>query len=92
MKSIERGLAEIHRHLMGSNTGGPSVTVTATSNGHTNGTTNGSSSGDSLSLAVGDEQAFAVVGFVNNGSPADIAVSMTWIYIIMLKEFGCLWK
>ena len=76
MKSIERGLAEVHSNLLGSNGEGPSVNVAASSNGDTNGHANGTSSGDSLPRAVENQQAFAVVGFVNNGSPADIAVSV----------------
>ncbi|KAJ8710025.1 hypothetical protein PYW07_009391 [Mythimna separata] len=69
MKSIERGLAEVHKDLIGSNGEGPSVNAAASSNGHTNGT----SSGDSVQRMVVDEQAFAVVGFVSDGSPADLA-------------------
>ncbi|KAJ8710853.1 hypothetical protein PYW08_009368 [Mythimna loreyi] len=69
MKSIERGLAEVHQDLLGSNGEGPSVNATTSSNGHMNGT----SSGDSIPHVVGEEQAFAVVGFVSDGSPADLA-------------------
>lgn len=75
MKSIERGLAEVHRGLLGSNGEEPSVNAAMTSNGHTNGT----SRGDSLPRVVENEQAFAVIGFVSNGSPADVAVSMAWV-------------
>lgn len=69
MKSIERGLAEVHRDLLGSNGEGRSVNAATTSNGHTNGT----NSGDSMQHVVEDEQAFAIVGFVTDGSPADVA-------------------
>ncbi|CAD0205082.1 unnamed protein product [Chrysodeixis includens] len=72
MKMIERGLAEVHSDLLGSNGEGPSVNTASSSNGHMNGV-NGTSSGDSVNIAVEDSQAFAVVGCVHNGSPADVA-------------------
>lgn len=75
MKMIERGLAEVHSDLLGSNGEGPSVNVPSSSNGnsHMNGV-NGASSGDTVNGTADEGQAFAVVGCVHNGSPADVAV------------------
>lgn len=74
MKMIERGLAEVHSDLLGSNGEGPSVNVPSSSNGngHINGV-NGASSGDTVNGTADEGQAFAVVGCVHNGSPADVA-------------------
>uniref|UniRef100_A0A2A4JFW9 26S proteasome non-ATPase regulatory subunit 9 n=1 Tax=Heliothis virescens TaxID=7102 RepID=A0A2A4JFW9_HELVI len=69
MKLIEKGLAEVHKDMLGSNGEGPSVNGASSSNGHANGT----SRGDMVAAAVEDDQVFAVVGFVSDGSPADIA-------------------
>lgn len=70
MKMIEKGLAEVHRELLGSNGEGPSMNAAATSNGHAN----GASAGDTAPRpATEDEKSFAVVGFVTEGSPADLA-------------------
>lgn len=89
MKMIEKGLAEVHRELLGSNGEGPSMNAAASSNGHAN----GASAGDTAPRpAAEDEKAFAVVGLVTEGSPADLAVSNITDYFVILffyQHFSC---
>lgn len=76
MKRIEQGLSEVHSDFVGPNGEGPSVVAPSLSaspyaNGHAS---NGhSNNGVSANL---NEPGFAIVGQVQNGSPADVAVSI----------------
>ncbi|XP_047035686.1 26S proteasome non-ATPase regulatory subunit 9 [Helicoverpa zea] len=72
MKLIEKGLAEVHKDLLGSNGEGRAVNGASSSNGHGNGTSSGDTAA-AAAAAVEDDKVFAVVGFVHDGSPADIA-------------------
>lgn len=74
MKRIEQGLAEVHSDFVGPNGEGPSVVVPTPSAPHANGySSNGHSNGDSVNV---NEPGFAIVGQVQEGSPADLAVSL----------------
>ncbi|CAB3229886.1 unnamed protein product [Arctia plantaginis] len=68
MKMIEKGLAEVHADLLG-NRGSQSVDLPAT---YRNGHTSSSSSGNTVNGSI-NNQCFATVGFVTDGSPADVA-------------------
>lgn len=81
MKRIERGLADVHADLLVSNVENQQVNVATTSS---NGQMNGHSNGDNVRNDV-NETCFATVGFVNNGSPADMAGLCEYDEII---EFG----
>lgn len=81
MKRIERGLADVHADLLVSNVENQQVNVATTSS---NGQMNGHSNGDNVRNYV-NETCFATVGFVNNGSPADMAGLCEYDEII---EFG----
>ncbi|KAL0861691.1 hypothetical protein ABMA27_009174 [Loxostege sticticalis] len=71
MKRIEQGLAEVHSDFVGPNGEGPSVVVPTPSAPHANGySSNGHSNGDSVNV---NEPGFAIVGQVQEGSPADLA-------------------
>ncbi|XP_049880208.1 26S proteasome non-ATPase regulatory subunit 9 [Pectinophora gossypiella] len=69
MKHIEQGLAEVHSEFLPYQ--GTSQPTTSQTNGHKmNGTR---SSGDDVMSIGENDQGFAVVTFVHNGSPADLA-------------------
>lgn len=63
MKAIEKGLADVHSSLLGSS-------------GVTSSQAPTSSSKQQSNDAVGIGESFAIVGFVDDGSPADLAVSI----------------
>ncbi|XP_028172498.1 26S proteasome non-ATPase regulatory subunit 9 [Ostrinia furnacalis] len=81
MRRIEQGLAEVHSDYVGPNGEGPSVVAPSSSapyaNGHSNGHSNGYANGHGNGHRNGDnnldDACFAVVGEVQDGSPAYVA-------------------
>lgn len=68
---IEKGLAEVHADLVGNRESQPVDLPATYRNGHSSSNNNGNTVNDSV-----NDQCFAAVGFVTDGSPADAAVSI----------------
>lgn len=76
MKHIEQGLAEVHAQLRPNQA--PTTTATPSfTNGHMS---NGDGAHNDNPINYGEnDQGFATITFVHNGSPADLAVRIYYI-------------
>lgn len=77
MKHIEQGLAEVHSQLR-PNLAPVAAATPSFTNGHMS---NGDGAHNDNAVSYGEnEQGFATVTFVHNGSPADLAVRICFFY------------
>lgn len=73
MKHIERGLEEVHSELRPNQT--PETTAAPSAPSNTNGHMSNGDGAHNDNPSYGEnDQGFALVTFVHNGSPADLAV------------------
>lgn len=86
MKQIERGLCEVHSQFIpnGEGTSRTRPSHAVQTNGYTNGTKNDENVEPQPCSSTNDKS-FAVIAFVQMGSPADLAVSLFRFCQLLLR-------